>query len=137
MDPLFYGKLSLPEGDFVQLQSGQPVLDQLHSLVDQNEPIKDIIMADKDVMDHFEKLFPEVVETNSTGSMKKCDFDMWTQGSNEITIKLDESGEGRGVAHDVYVGGPAAAVGAAAQAKSGQSSDKVLYGHNGNRGNTN
>ena len=136
MDPLFYGKSSLPEADFVKLQSGKPVLDQLHSLVDQNQPIDDIIVADKDVMTHFQKLFPQVVATNSTGSIDKRDFDMWNQGSNEVTIKLDESGEGSGVAHDVYVGGPAAAVGAAAQAKSGQSPDKVLYGHNGNRGKT-
>ena len=134
MDPLFYGKSSLPKSDYVNLQSGKPVLDQLHSLVDQNQPINDIIVGGKDVMAHFEKLFPQVVETNSTGSINKQDFQMWDKGANQITVKFDESVEASGVAHDVYVGGPAVAVGAAAQAKSGESTSNVLYGHNGNRG---
>jgi len=134
MDPLFYGQSSLPKSDYVNLQSGKTVLDQLHSLVDQNQPMNDIYVADKDVMAHFEKLFPQVVETNSTGSISKQDFQLWEKGANEITIKFDKSVESSGVAQDVYVGGPAVAVGAATQAKSGESSDKVLYGHNGNKG---
>ena len=37
------------------------------------------------------------------------------------------------VQHDVYIGGPASAVAAALHAKSGQSTDRILYCHDGRR----
>ena len=69
MDPLHHGSSSLSHSENVQFQSGKPVVNKLFSLVDNNQPINDIILGSPDMVDHFKKLFPQVVESNFTGEV--------------------------------------------------------------------
>ena len=80
MDPLHYGSSSLPHSENVKFQSGKPVVNKLFSLVDNNQPINDIIMGSPDIVDHFKKLFPQVVESNFTGELDKKDYGIWSPG---------------------------------------------------------
>ena len=131
MDPLYQGS---DESKDIQFGSGKKVLSHLKSLVEDNKPIDDVILGDKEVVGHFQRLFPQIIDSNATSQVKKQDFGLWEHYQNSISITLDKADMVSEVAYDVYIGGPAAAVGAALQAKSGQSPHKVLYGHDGKRG---
>ena len=70
-------------------------------------------------MSHFHKLFPEVTESNQTGKLSKDAFALWEESKNSVNIEMD-TGNGTSLPkYDVYIGGPASAVAAAMQAKSG------------------
>ena len=132
MDPLYQGS---EESKDIQFGSGEKVLSHLKSLVKDNKPIDDVILGDKEVVGHFQRLFPQIIDSNATSQVRKRDFSMWEHDQNSISITLDNKADMfSDVAYDVYIGGPAAAVGAALQAKSGQSPHKVLYGHDDKRG---
>ena len=74
-------------------------------------------------MNHFSSLFPEVIKSNETGTITQDKFSLWQSGSNNINIELDGNNDNNqsiaGQKYDVYIGGPASAVGAALQARSG------------------
>ena len=76
-----------------------------------------------------------MIENSGGREIKKYRFDN-SAGENDIVIKMDEekSYDDAEESHDVYIGGPSSAVGAALQVSSGQSVHKVLYGHDGKRG---
>jgi len=134
MDPLFYGKATNGTSEKVQLNSGDTVVRELEGLVKDNQPINDVITGSPEVMDYFYKLFPEVIKSNETGHIDKDAFTLWQPSQNNITIELDPHRKGSLPEQDVYIGGPASAVAAALQAKSGKSeAQKVLYGHDGRR----
>ena len=85
-------------------------------------------------MEHFNEVFPEVIKSNETGTITPDKFSLWKAGNNNITIELDNSSEDDiHQKFDVYIGGPASAVGAALQAKSGESTRNIIYGHDGRR----
>ena len=85
-------------------------------------------------MEHFATIFPEVIKSNETGTITPDKFCLWKPGNNNITIELDtSSGDDIRQKYDVYIGGPASAVGAALQAKSGESTGNIIYGHDGRR----
>jgi len=134
-DPIFYGQLNLSPSEKAKLYSGDKVVNELNNLVFENKTIDDVILNSKDVMQHFHKIFPEVVKSNDTGNLNKDSFALWENNNNNISIELDSS-TNRTIQpkYDVYIGGPASAVAAALQAKSGESTSKILYGHDGRRG---
>ena len=94
-------------------------MDKLETLVQQNQPISDVITGSVDLMSHFHKLFPEVTESNDTGKLSKDAFALWEESKNSINIEMDTENGTSFPKHDVYIGGPASAVAAALQAKSG------------------
>ena len=124
-------------GEDVKLHSGDHVLGKLESMVGENQAIDGVILSQDDVLGHFSKVFPEVLQSNKTGQLTKDSFALWEQSRNEITIGLDTASDAtdgkNDVQHDVYIGGPASAVAAALHAKSGQSTDRILYCHDGRR----
>ena len=86
-----------------------------------NKPINDVIVNSEDVMNHFEEIFPEVAKSNDTGKLTKKAFSLWENNKNNICIELDTSPLIMSQPKfDVYIGGPASAVAAALQAKSGE-----------------
>ena len=91
----------------------------LETLVLQNKPISDVITGSEDLMNHFHKLFPEVTESNQTGKLNEDTFALWEESKNCINIQFDTGNGTTLPKYDVYVGGPASAVAAALQAKSG------------------
>ena len=95
------------------------VVGQLEALVQQNQPISDVITGSLDLMSHFHKLFPEVTESNETGKLSKDAFALWEESKNSINIEMDTGNGSSFPKYDVYIGGPASAVAAALQAKSG------------------
>ena len=95
-------------------------MDKLETLVQQNQPISDVITASEDLMSHFHKLFPEVTESNETGKLSKDAFALWEESKNSINIEMDTGSGTSFPKYDVYIGGPASAVAAALQAKSGR-----------------
>ena len=109
------------------------VVNELETLVFNNKPINDVIVNSEDVMNHFEKIFPEVARSNDTGKLTKEAFSLWENNKNNICIELDTSPLIMSQPKfDVYIGGPASAVAAALHAKSGEfkfkaSTSKVLY----------
>jgi hypothetical protein len=137
-DPIFYGQLNLSPSEKAKLYSGDKVVNKLNGLVYSNKPIDDVILPSEDVMQHFNQIFPEVGETNDTGKLNKDSFALWENNKNNINIELDSS-TNRTIQpkYDVYIGGPASAVAAALHAKSGESTTKILYGHDGRRGASN
>ena len=96
----------------------------------ENKTIDDVILNSEDVMQHFNKIFPEVVKSNDTGNLNKDSFALWENNNNNISIELDSS-TNRTIQpkYDVYIGGPASAVAAALQAKSGiqQCIDQLIF----------
>ena len=96
------------------------VAGQLETLVQQNQPISDVITGSEDLMNHFHKLFPEVTESNETGKLSKDAFALWEESKNSINIEMDTGNGTTMPKYDVYIGGPATAVAAALQAKSGR-----------------
>ena len=105
------------------------VVNELETLVFKNKPINDVIVNSEDVMNHFEKIFPEVARSNDTGKLTKEAFSLWENNKNNISIELDTSPSIMSQPKfDVYIGGPASAVAAALHAKSGKSSfDLILF----------
>ena len=102
------------------------VVGELETLVFNNKPINDVIVNSKDVMTHFNQIFPEVAKSNDTGKITKTTFALWENNKNNISIELDPSPNGKIRAKfDVYIGGPASAVAAALHAKSGESTFKA------------
>ena len=97
------------------------VVAQLKELVNKNKPIEDVIINSRDVMNHFDKIFPEVGNSNDTGKLTKNEFSLWKNGNNNISVELDPCPD-RTIQpkFDVYIGGPASAVAAALHAKSGK-----------------
>ena len=95
------------------------VVGQLETLVQRNQPISDVITGSEDLMSHFHKLFPEVTESNETGKLSKDAFALWEESKNSINIEMDTGNGTSFPNYDVYIGGPASAVAAALQAKSG------------------
>ena len=96
------------------------VVGQLETLVQQNQPISDVITGSENLMNHFHKLFPEVTESNETGKLNKDAFALWEESKNSINIEMDTGNGTTMPKYDVYIGGPASAVAAALQAKSGR-----------------
>jgi hypothetical protein len=96
-----------------------------------NKPINDVIVNSKDVMNHFNQIFPEVAKSNDTGKLTKTAFALWENNKNNISIEVDSSSDGKiHPKYDVYIGGPASAVAAALHAKSGESIFKVSTSKN-------
>ena len=90
-------------------------------MVRNDGPISDIIVGKEELIQHFKKLFPEVVKSNETGNIAKDSFALWESSRNEISIKLDTNLESENIEpkYDVYIGGPASICAAALQAISG------------------
>jgi len=133
-DPLHFNESNFGSKRNVELGSGLKVVNELKSLVKKNEPIANVLHADEQVMEHFNEVFPEVIKSNETGTITPDKFSLWKAGNNNITIELDNSSEEViQQKFDVYIGGPASAVGAALQAKSGESTRNIIYGHDGRR----
>ena len=87
-----------------------------------NKPINEVIVNSKDVMNHFDQIFPEVAKSNDTGKLTKTAFALWENNKNNISIELDPNLSGKiHTKFDVYIGGPASAMAAALHAKSGES----------------
>ena len=91
-----------------------------------NKPINEVIVNSKDVMNHFDQIFPEVAKSNDTGKLTKTAFALWENNKNNISIELDPNLNGKiHTKFDVYIGGPASAMAAALHAKSGESTIKA------------
>ena len=107
------------------------VVNELETLVFNNKPIDDVIVNSKDVMNHFNQIFPEVAKSNDTGKLSKTAFALWENNKNNISIEKDPSPNGKiHTKYDVYIGGPASAVAAALHAKSGESTFKASASKN-------
>ena len=61
----------------------------MKDLVNKNEPISQVINGEKEVMNHFSSIFPEVIKSNETGTMTQEKFSLWQPGWNNINIELD------------------------------------------------
>ena len=66
-------------------------MNELENLVLSNKPISDVILNTEDVMNHFEKIFPEVAKSNEIGRLPMDAFAKWENNKNNIEIKLDSS----------------------------------------------
>ena len=66
-------------------------MNELENLVLSNKPISDVILNTGDVMNHFEKIFPEVAKSNEIGRLPIDAFEKWENTKNDIEIKLASS----------------------------------------------
>lgn len=141
MDPLLYPSLELEPSEMAELTSGHDILSHLDSMITEKKAIEDVLLAPKPVGDFFERVFPEVAESNSVGKLTPESWSHWKTGTNEVTLEEDprpldqmlNSHQGR----DLYIGGPAALFSAALQSRSGQDPHKVLFCHDSKRGTSN
>ena len=119
--------MNLSPSEKAKLHSGDKVVNELNNLVFENKTIDDVILNSEDVMQHFNKIFPEVVKSNDTGNLNKDSFALWENNNNNISIELDSS-TNRTIQpkYDVYIGGPASAVAAALHAKSGKNHESSV-----------
>ena len=136
-DPLYGGEVVLAKEDLVKFTSGQPVLEELERMVQNNKPIQSVIEAPPEVMNHFKTCFPTLVQSNEVGEINESS--LWSSNTaeeNKVVVKMghyspkDDLEEG----YDIYIGGPAAAGGAALQAESGDNAKRIIYGHDARRG---
>ena len=134
-DPLVYATVYIDEKEVPKLQSGSKILNELGKLNEENRFLDTILHGPNNIIDFFQEQFPELVETNEIGKLKKEGFTSWIPGNNDIIIELDPKPyEEMKNAKDIYIGGPAALFAAAIQANSDTEGNDVLYGHDGMKG---
>ena len=70
--------------------------------------INSVLIGPEDTLKFFDKIFPELVESNSVGRLTKNSFNTWKSGQNEVVVEVDEEPLKNLIgAKDIYVGGPA------------------------------
>ena len=133
IDPLLLEKMVLKKEDAPKLTSGKKVFGELEDLMNKGNPIDGILSAPNEILEHFNNIFPEIVESNEVGTYKDgLTCKIWNGNKKDITIELDPSPEtNEEGGKDVYIGGPAALYAAAIQSQSAKDSCNVLYGHEG------
>ena len=94
-DPLFLGKYNdiTKSSALPVFTSGKDVLDELEGLVRSEKPIIGVLNGSKEILEFFDTLFPELVESNSIGKLNSKSFEIWEPSKNEVTIELDQEPE--------------------------------------------
>ena len=127
--------ISIPLDHVPTFTNGKDIIAELETRIQNKRMINDVISGPDDVTEFFGRVFPEVTRQHNVGLTTTRDYKIWEDGENEITIEEDlepiVENEKR---WDVYVGGPAAIIGAVIQSRSGKEGGNVLYAHDGIRG---